>query len=328
MGSAAPGPAAGATGGLPPGGPPPGAESAEGRPRGPIFAAVAVVVVLIVGGLAAWQLTRSEAPAPTTTTTTSTSSSTTSEPVDLAGEVEVATAKADVSRVLVRSSPPDGWDDMPVRLTMDPPPPEPPSSAATATDKVAIPTVGDPVVGRVATEDGWVFDNPGPFTPRQPFTMVVTERRGDWAKVQIPVRPNGTEGWVDVSQVDLSTNPYRVEVHLSDKELKAYNGAEEITSTKVVIGVEYTPTPTGAFYITDIVPQTSPNFAPFALATNAYSETLDEFDTGVPVIALHGTASPEYIGTARSNGCIRIPNEIVQKLAETLPLGTPVYIWP
>ena len=65
-----------------------------------------------------------------------------------------------------------------------------------------------------------------------------------------------------------------------------------------------------------------------ALATDAYSEVIDEFDSGVPVVALHGTNTPEYVGQARSNGCIRVPNEIIQQLADTMPQGTPVYIFP
>ena len=70
-----------------------------------------------------------------------------------------------------------------------------------------------------------------------------------------------------------------------------------------VVGAAFTPTPTGTFYVTDIVPQTSPSFGPVALATDGYSEVMDEFDTGVPVVALHGTNAPELIGQARSNGC-------------------------
>ena len=55
---------------------------------------------------------------------------------------------------------------------------------------------------------------------------------------------------------------------------------------------------------------------------------MDEFDTGAPVVALHGTNAPELVGQARSNGCIRVPNELIQQLADTVPAGTPVYIFP
>ena len=47
---------------------------------------------------------------------------------------------------------------------------------------------------------------------------------------------------------------------------------------------------------------------------------------GLPVIALHGTNNPGAVGTAVSNGCVRIPDEVVTQLAERLPAGTPVII--
>jgi lipoprotein-anchoring transpeptidase ErfK/SrfK len=53
---------------------------------------------------------------------------------------------------------------------------------------------------------------------------------------------------------------------------------------------------------------------------------LDMFDGGLPEIAIHGTNQPELMGQARSNGCIRLPNDAIQRLAEVVPLGTPVEI--
>jgi len=184
------------------------------------------------------------------------------------------------------------------------------------------------ITGRYAIETGWTFENPGPYEPPQPFTMLVEERRGNWVMVHLPVRPNGTVGWVDVGDVDLSTTDNRIEINLTERMLRAYAGSEQIAETQVVVGSPFTPTPTGTFYVTDIVPQTSPTYGPVALATNGYSEIMDKFDTGVPVVALHGTNNPQYVGQARSNGCIRVPNEIIQMLADTMPQGTPVYIFP
>ena len=37
---------------------------------------------------------------------------------------------------------------------------------------------------------------------------------------------------------------------------------------------------------------------------------------------------PELVGQSVSNGCVRIPNDIVTMLADTVPLGSPVFIWP
>jgi lipoprotein-anchoring transpeptidase ErfK/SrfK len=160
--------------------------------------------------------------------------------------------------------------------------------------------------------------------------MLVTERRGEWVKVLLPLRPNHTEGYVALSDVDISTTQHRIEINLTDNMLTAYDGDEVVAQTPVVAGSAFTQTPTGRFYITDKVPQKNPAgaYGPWALATNGYSEVMDEFDTGVPVVALHGTNTPEKLGTDVSNGCVRLPNDVVTLLADTFPLGTPVFIWP
>jgi lipoprotein-anchoring transpeptidase ErfK/SrfK len=60
---------------------------------------------------------------------------------------------------------------------------------------------------------------------------------------------------------------------------------------------------------------------------NGYSEQLDTFDGGVPVIAMHGTNRPDLVGQAASNGCVRLPNEVITQLNEELPIGTQVEIY-
>ena len=67
-------------------------------------------------------------------------------------------------------------------------------------------------------------------------------------------------------------------------------------------------------------------YGPWILSLSGFSEALETFGGGVPVIAIHGTNRPELIGGAHSNGCIRIPNDVVTFLAETVPMGTPVEI--
>jgi lipoprotein-anchoring transpeptidase ErfK/SrfK len=43
--------------------------------------------------------------------------------------------------------------------------------------------------------------------------------------------------------------------------------------------------------------------------------------------ALHGTNDPASIGHAVSHGCVRLRNEDIDRLYETVPVGTPVYIY-
>jgi lipoprotein-anchoring transpeptidase ErfK/SrfK len=137
---------------------------------------------------------------------------------------------------------------------------------------------------------------------------------------------------VRAADVDLSQHQFHAELVLSERLFTVWNGYTPVAQTNVVIGTDTTPTPVGAFYIAEIIPAAvagvSANgaYGPFILATNGYSEALERFDGGLPVIAFHGTNAPGLIGSAASNGCVRMPNEVVTLLAETIPPGTPVTI--
>ena len=296
------------------------------RRRGRVLAAAAAVLAVgVVAAVVFWPSEEIAAPASTTRPPTTTTSTTIAAPA--AHTARIATVRPEVAEIEVLADEPTGWSDAePVVLAADRP--QPPASQNAAAPREPLPTVEAPIVGRAATATGWAFDNPGPYDPPQPFTMLVEEQRGDWLKVHLPVRPNGTMGWIRADDVELSTTTHRIEVRLGERTLRAYEGAEVIADTQVVVGTPSTPTPTGTFFVTDIVPQRSPSYGPVALATNGYSEVMDEFTTGVPVVALHGTNRPELVGQDRSNGCVRVPNEVIQQLADTVPLGTPVYIFP
>lgn len=307
-----------------------------------LLAAVVAVVAIVAGcarsddvgsgyRLAGAQLTQA---APSTTTTTAPPAAPTTPP-PLAAPAPAATAEiatAKVGRVEVYAQRPaggarpastDGGAPL-ATLTAG-------GQAYTATppQHEPIPRIGlntAPYVEKTAS--GWAYSNPTSFG--NPLVFAVTGRDGDWLKVQISARPNHQEGWVRASDVDLSTTQYRLELKLSAFELTAYNGNDVLTKTNVVIGTDRTQTPVGRFYINEKVRQSNPGgaFGPWVLSTNGYSEWLDLFDGGLPVLAFHGTNQPGLIGTKASNGCVRMPNDVVTLLANTLPAGTPVDILP
>ncbi len=208
----------------------------------------------------------------------------------------------------------------------DAPASSPTTTAPVATGVQPIPRVGLNSAGSAKTEVGWTFENPTYFD--NPLVMVVTETSGDWLRVQLHARPNGMEGWVRADDVELTSHSYRMELDLAEFDLTVYDGEELIEQTQVVIGKDATPTPVGTYFLNEMIPQSNPGgaFGPWILSTSAYSETLETFDGGLPVIAFHGTNQPELIGTQASNGCIRMPNDVVTRLAETLPAGTPVTV--
>jgi lipoprotein-anchoring transpeptidase ErfK/SrfK len=180
------------------------------------------------------------------------------------------------------------------------------------------------------TPTGWMFKNPTYFG--NPLVMVVTSVEGEWLKVTIPARPNGQQGWVRATDVNLAQHRFHAELVLSERLFTVWDDVTPVAQTNVVVGTDSTPTPLGTTYIAEKIPAAtagvSPGgaYGPWILSTASYSETLEQFDGGLPVIAFHGTNNPQLIGSAASNGCVRMPNDVVTLLAETIPAGTPVTV--
>jgi lipoprotein-anchoring transpeptidase ErfK/SrfK len=95
----------------------------------------------------------------------------------------------------------------------------------------------------------------------------------------------------------------------------------------VVIGTPSTPTPTGRFFIEEALDLSSQVGGPFALATSARSEVLQEFEGGPGQIALHGTNGLSgALGSAASHGCVRLDTEAITWLARRIGGGVPLTI--
>ena len=161
--------------------------------------------------------------------------------------------------------------------------------------------------------------------------MLVVEDRGDWLKVLLPIRPNGSDGWIRRSTVDLETHDYRAKVELGEHRITVWKGNEVLLQEPVGVGASgRTPTTKGLFYTIElypVLPNQQSAYGPWAFALSGYSEVLTSFgDGGTGVLGLHGTGDPSSIGRDVSNGCIRMSNSAITKLAETLPLGVPIEI--
>ena len=172
----------------------------------------------------------------------------------------------------------------------------------------------------------WQLPDPGPVDG--PRVLLATDL-GDpeWVEVLLPVRPNGTRGWVRRSDVTLSTVNTRIVVDLAERRLTAHRGHEVLLEATVGVGAPETPTPTGRFYVNEIQQQADPGTerGAWLLGLAAFSEVLGIIDGGEPTVAIHGTNQPEQLGEAVSLGCIRVEDAVVELLAG-LPLGTPVEI--
>ncbi|MGH9229442.1 MAG: L,D-transpeptidase [Acidimicrobiales bacterium] len=161
-----------------------------------------------------------------------------------------------------------------------------------------------------------------------PLVFLVKEQQGDWLNVHLPVRPNGSTGWVWAADVTVVSNPYSMDIALGAHRLVVHNGDEVVLDEPIAVGTADTPTPGGIYYIKELLQPPDPNgpYGPYAYGLSGFSNVLDEFNGGDGVIGIHGTNEPEVIGTDVSHGCIRLRNEAILELVPVLPLGTPVHI--
>lgn len=94
------------------------------------------------------------------------------------------------------------------------------------------------------------------------------------------------------------------------------------------MGKPSTPTPRGVFFVEEAL-ALSPSEAggPFALATSARSNALQEFDGGPGQIGIHGTNNLTGApGTAVSHGCVRLGTHAIGWLAKRIGAGVPLTI--
>ncbi len=188
---------------------------------------------------------------------------------------------------------------------------ESPSSSAPVVAELANPTdIGGPLVFQLVRSEVTSLDDDA------------------WVEVHLPVRPNGTTGWVRVADLEFSRNPYRIEIDTSAHRLEVWRSGQRWLETTVAIGTGATPTPIGEFYIIELLQPPDPTglYGPFAFGLSGFSETLQSFAGGDGVIGIHGTDEPDALGTDVSHGCVRVHNDVITELAGIIPLGTPVII--
>ena len=209
----------------------------------------------------------------------------------------------------------------------------PPSSAETA-DETTLHTVA-----QVAVPEIVVYDAPdGVETHRiadrtdygAPRVFLVKEEAGDWVEVYLPIRPNGSTGWVRAADLQTSQHDFTLVVTLGDFNLTAYQGDEVILDATIGVARDNTPTPGGLYYTTELLQPPDPNsiYGTFAYGLSGFSEVLESFSGGPGQLGIHGTNDPSTIGTQVSAGCIRLNNDDIEALAAVLPLGTPVVVFP
>jgi len=161
-----------------------------------------------------------------------------------------------------------------------------------------------------------------------PLVFLVRRQAGAWVQVELPVRPNGSTGWVRAADVTVTGVAYRVDVLRSQHLLRVYRFGRLVSTYPIGVGKAETPTPGGVYYLKELLRPPNPHgaYGPYAYGLSGFSNALTSFNGGDGVIGLHGTDEPQLVGRDVSHGCIRLRNADITVLAHELPLGTPVRI--
>ena len=151
-----------------------------------------------------------------------------------------------------------------------------------------------------------------------------------WLRVRLPIRPNGSTGWLRSDSVDVKALRHRIIINQRRHRLTLLRDGKTVRSTRVVLGAPKTPTPKGTFAVLEVVRQPKGAvIGPWALHLTAHSTVLDNYGGGPGRVALHGRSGSllnDPLGSDRSHGCIRMPNAFITMLHDVATEGTPVEI--
>jgi hypothetical protein len=148
-----------------------------------------------------------------------------------------------------------------------------------------------------------------------------------WMRVRLPGRPNGHVGWIAARRTRQTATEWRLALTLSARLIVVYHDGRASRRFRAVVGKPSTPTPRGHFFVEEPLAIPGQVGGPFALATSARSDVLQEFEGGPGQIAIHGT---DYLagalGSAASHGCIRLSTSAITWLAHRIGSGVPLMI--
>lgn len=146
-----------------------------------------------------------------------------------------------------------------------------------------------------------------------------------WYRISIPMRPNGTYGWIPAKTVSLKPTHSQIVINLNRRTIDIYRFGKHKWHGLVAVGAPGRETPVGHYFVASrFVPYHDTFLGVFAEETSAYSK-LTEWPGG-GVVGIHGTSLPQLLGKAVSHGCVRVSNTTARHLRSLAPLGTPIWI--
>jgi hypothetical protein len=212
---------------------------------------------------------------------------------------------------------------------------EDPRSAACSTEAALIGTVAvESVQARAApSQDAEVVATFGMRNEQGAPQVFLLEDRvsgpeGEpWFHALLPIRPNGTRGYIPAADLRLAHTPYHLVLDRQARTLTLWDRCDQVRTYPVGLGTRRTPTPVGQFYLTSLLRPPIPDsvYGSYAYGLSGYSSVIRDWTWG-GLVGLHGTNDPSSVGELSSNGCIRLRNKHIEELVQILPLGTPIVI--
>ena len=150
-----------------------------------------------------------------------------------------------------------------------------------------------------------------------------------WLQVRLPVRPNGTTGWVPASALG-ELQPVKTWLKIDTRRFRAtlVKHGKVVWRARIGVGQPQWPTPKGQFFIRAELRGYGSRgsfYGPVAFITSATSDTLTDWPGG-GIVGVHGTSLPGLIPGRISHGCVRVRNGDILRLARLMPVGTPLTI--
>lgn len=179
---------------------------------------------------------------------------------------------------------------------------------------------GGPPVGTLPADN--------PFGVPDVLAVVGQPDASGWAQVELPIRPNGSLGYIQTSGVTLTETTYSVNVSLASDTLTVLDGNKVVMTVPAAVGAPKTPTPPDHTYLWELIRPDNPNgaYGPYIFGLAEFSDAYSVFNGGDAQIGIHGQDEPWSVGHPVSHGCVRLDNGVITQLAGMLPLGTPVTI--
>ncbi len=173
------------------------------------------------------------------------------------------------------------------------------------------------------------FPSISKFGTRMVAWVQSQSKSGKYGKVTVPYTMYPRPGWIKIQGLKKSYVKYSVEADVSKHRLTLLKYGKPVMTVPTTTGMPSRPTPPGRYHVVDRwASSPSGSLGAFVFALSALQINYPGAESGLFIMAIHGTNAPSTLGTSASNGCLRVGAKPLNRLIAALELGTPVIIRP